>query len=233
MNANEVFGDEPGKVKEARVRCTCGAEINYAEKVCRNGHGQAWMWELPEMVACDDASCEHLDCAQVRAGAPQTQNNPWGTGSEVLFPEQVTQQHYAMGDPRSPALHPGLMKDCTDPECIRVRQRSKILRAVEGVGPDAATETNEHGASQSTALYAFTSLDPHALFRVAGTAAAGDQKYGVDNWRGISERDHVNHALTHIYAHLAGDQTDDHLAHAACRMLMALAVQIQGGPRAR
>jgi len=144
-----VEGDEPGKVRNARVRCTCGAEINYAEKICRSGHGQSWM------------------------------------------------------------------------------------QSVEGVGPDAPTETNENGASQSTAPYAFTSLDPHALFRVAQTAAAGDAKYGVDNWRGIPTIDHLNHALTHIYAHLADDISDDHLAHAACRMLMALAIQIQGGPRGK
>jgi len=111
-------------------------------------------------------------------------------------------------------------------------QTLRLRPLLRGVGPDAPIETNEHGASQSRTLYAFTSLDPHALFRVAATAASGDVKYGVDNWRGISERDHINHALTHIYAHLADDTSDDHLAHAACRMLMALAIQIQGGPRA-
>lgn len=298
MNSDQ--GTDPGEVVNARVRCTCGAEIDYAEMICRNGHNQAWMRELPKMVACDDGSCEHRDCAEVRStlrrradligqfhpatgSRPQTPDDPWNTGSAELFSAQVIQQHYALGDPRSATLHPGLMKACDDPECVQVRQcadsvgrfhpmvgssdnqgqhyarndprssilhpgpiadctdpetcwwwqRSQLPQSVEGVGPDASTETNEHGASQSKALYAFTSLDPHALFRVAATAAFGDAKYGVDNWRGISALDHLNHALTHIHAHLADDTSDDHLAHAACRMLMALAVDIQGGPRAR
>lgn len=201
-------GTDPGEVVNARVRCTCGAEINCAEMVCRNGHSQAWMRELPKMVACDDGSCEHRDCAEVRS--------------------TLRRRADLIG-----RFHPGPIADCTDPETCWWWQQSQLLQSVEGVGPDAPTETNEHGASQSKALYAFTSLDPHALFRVAATAAFGDAKYGVDNWRGISALDHTNHALTHIYAHLADDPSDDHLAHAACRMLMALAIDIQGGPRAR
>jgi len=56
----------------------------------------------------------------------------------------------------------------------------------------------------------------------------GAQRYEKDNWRGIDLDDHLNHALVHIYAHLAGDAQDDHLAHAFCRMMMAVAVEKEG-----
>lgn len=105
-----------------------------------------------------------------------------------------------------------------------------LQSVVPGVGPDAPTETNERGASQSKTMYAMTSLDARALLAVARVAAEGDAKHGKDNWRGIGARDHINHAIVHFYAYLAGDITDEHLAHAACRALMALAVVNEGNP---
>lgn len=59
--------------------------------------------------------------------------------------------------------------------------------------------------------------------------APGAVKYGEDNWRKIPAKDHLNHALTHVFAFLAGDGQDDHLEHAACRMMMALEIKITGG----
>lgn len=94
---------------------------------------------------------------------------------------------------------------------------------VPGVGPDAPTETNAAGASQSAIPYAVVSLDAGALLAAARVAAAGDAKYGVDNWRGITTREHLNHLLVHVLAYLAGDRSDEHLSHAICRALMAYA----------
>lgn len=96
-----------------------------------------------------------------------------------------------------------------------------------GLGPDAPTVTEANGAKQSHAPYAFTSIDPLALFRVAEIQKGGDEKYGPDNWRRLPVEDHINHALAHIFGHQAGDQSDDHLAHAATRLLFALAVHLR------
>lgn len=96
-----------------------------------------------------------------------------------------------------------------------------------GLGPDAPTVTAANGAKQSHAPYAFTSIDPLALFRIAETQKGGDEKYGPDNWRRLPVEDHINHALAHIFGHQAGDQSDDHLAHAATRLLEALAVHLR------
>lgn len=97
----------------------------------------------------------------------------------------------------------------------------------EGVGPDAPTETNENGASQSKTGFAATSLPPKALLAVAATQKHGDDKYGVDNWRGISVLDHLNHAQIHYLAHMAGDTQDKHLEHYATRALMALELHLE------
>jgi hypothetical protein len=65
-------------------------------------------------------------------------------------------------------------------------------------------------------------LPARAVLELAATLAPAAIKYGEDNWRRIPRKDHVNHALAHIFAHLAGDDADDHLNHAACRLLFAM-----------
>ena len=94
---------------------------------------------------------------------------------------------------------------------------------VDGVGPDAAVVTDpETGAKQSAVTYRCDLLPPLASLRVASILHEGSSKYGDWNWFKIPPGDHLNHALIHIFAFLAGDKSDDHLGHAACRMLMAM-----------
>lgn len=65
------------------------------------------------------------------------------------------------------------------------------------------------------------------LWRVARTCAEGAAKYGVGNWlHGIPISDLLNHAIRHIYLHLAGDQSEDHLAHAAWNLLAACHMEL-------
>lgn len=92
------------------------------------------------------------------------------------------------------------------------------------LSPDAPTITNSQGGSQSDTRYAFTELDPHAMFVLTEILHTGRAKYGPSNWRKISVEDHINHALVHINAYMAGDNQDDHLGHAFCRMMFAVAL---------
>jgi hypothetical protein len=96
---------------------------------------------------------------------------------------------------------------------------------VEGVGPDAPVVTTEQGGKHSDSPYRLDVVPPKALLAIAAVLKEGMAKYGLDNWRAISQREHLNHALVHVYAHLAGDQSDSHLTHAACRLLFALETQ--------
>jgi len=85
--------------------------------------------------------------------------------------------------------------------------------------------TNNQGARQSATNYLWTDFDAKAMLRVAKLSAAGCKKYGPDNWRKISRADHIGHAITHMFQYLAGDDSEDHLAHAAWRVLAAMGVR--------
>ena len=87
------------------------------------------------------------------------------------------------------------------------------------------TIENELGAKEAGTIARFDLIPPEAMFKIAEILHEGAQKYGEENWRGLNYRTNLNHALQHIYGHLAGDKTEDHLAHAACRILFALALR--------
>lgn len=105
------------------------------------------------------------------------------------------------------------------------------MSQIEGVGKDAPLETTEGGGKQSYIPYAFHLIDPKAILALAKVLAEGEREYGRDNWRKIDAESHLNHAITHIYAHLGGDTQDEHLEHAFCRLMMALGVVYQEGGR--
>lgn len=94
---------------------------------------------------------------------------------------------------------------------------------IAGVGPDAEVVENKAGGRQSACAYSFAEGFPAgAICDVAAVVKHGKEKYGPDNWRKIPRKDHLDHALTHLFAYIAGDEQDDHLEHAACRLLFAL-----------
>lgn len=66
----------------------------------------------------------------------------------------------------------------------------------------------------------FDLVTPIGLRRLAETCAEGARKYGDHNWqRGMPASVMLNHAIRHAYLWLAGDDTEDHLAHAAWNLL--------------
>lgn len=91
------------------------------------------------------------------------------------------------------------------------------------LGPNSEIETNARGGKQSKLDYAFHLLDPVANLELAKVVAEGVKRYPRDNWRLIEVEDHLNHAMTHINAFLAGDNQDNHLTHALCRLHFAVA----------
>lgn len=92
-------------------------------------------------------------------------------------------------------------------------------------GPDSEIVPAEEGClgNQSPTHYRFDLMDPEAMFALGKVLHEGAEKYGEANWRHIPRRNHLNKALIHIYAYLAGDTQDDHLEHAFTRLMMAIA----------
>jgi len=101
---------------------------------------------------------------------------------------------------------------------------------INGVGTDAPIVENEKGGKQSDTPARMDLLPPLALIEVGKVLKHGADKYGIDNWKLIDARSHLNHVLIHIFAYLAGDSQDDHLSHAACRALMALEMKLENNP---
>jgi hypothetical protein len=130
---------------------------------------------------------------------------------------------------------------CAIPDCIN-KQSTVSSRGIEetphpprlscrarsSVRPlrDDPIETNKDGGSQSVIAHTFTTLPLNALSALSQLQRLGDQKYGAHNWRAISEADHMDHAFAHMLGHSTGDRTEDHLLHAAWRLMAALEVRL-------
>lgn len=102
---------------------------------------------------------------------------------------------------------------------------------IEGVGKDAPVTVNAAGGKQSHCPYRVDLFPPRAALAVSAVLKHGADKYGENNWHLITVGENLNHALTHIFAFLAGDGSDDHLEHAACRVLFALDQKLAGRPK--
>jgi hypothetical protein len=88
--------------------------------------------------------------------------------------------------------------------------------------------TNANGAKQSDLRARFDLLPARALKEVAAVLHRGAEKYGEENWRGLSVEEIHNHTLGHAVAFNESEELED-LAHTACRALMALEVYLGGG----
>lgn len=81
---------------------------------------------------------------------------------------------------------------------------------------------------QSPTFYRYDLWDPEVRLKIAEIFATGAEKYGEDNWKFIPAPNHINKAQIHIDAHLAGDRRDDHLLHAAWRIMAAFVIERDG-----
>lgn len=88
-------------------------------------------------------------------------------------------------------------------------------------------ETLPNGAKQSKLGHWWST--PYAALAVARVMSEGHTKYdepgttpAQGNWHGIPVWSNIQHALTHLMLYAVGDKSEDHLAHAATRLMMAL-----------
>ena len=78
------------------------------------------------------------------------------------------------------------------------------------------------GAKRSDLTARYDLVPAEGLRRAAETMARGAATYGENNWqKGMPLSHCLNHAVAHIFRYLEGDRSEDHLAHAACNLLMA------------
>ena len=71
-----------------------------------------------------------------------------------------------------------------------------------------------------------------AICRIHKVMFEGAKRYGAETWRtNTTQLQHIIHALAHLNNHLAKDILEDHLAHAACRLMMALELRETTKPK--
>ena len=94
---------------------------------------------------------------------------------------------------------------------------------------NAPASVNEKGGKQHHRPYRMQAIPPKAILEVGKVRFTGFNELGYDdlNYKLIPLEDHIGRALTHLFAYLAGDTSNDHLSHAACRVLFALEMDIE------
>ena len=74
----------------------------------------------------------------------------------------------------------------------------------------------QKGVAGSNKPCRYDLITPVGLRRLAETYGEGALKYGDRNWeKGIPNDNLLNHLIAHINQYMAGDRSEDHLAHAA------------------
>jgi uncharacterized protein YuzE len=105
---------------------------------------------------------------------------------------------------------------------IELWKEGRMIGKIDGVGKDV-----EQIDGIAAIPYDFTGIDPKAMFAMAKVMAEGLKNHTRGGWRKVPLEKHLNNGLSHIYAYLAGDKQDEHLSHALCRIMFAVALEIE------
>lgn len=141
---------------------------------------------------------------------------------DIMRDDRLRKRHMSQSEIRARGWCGHCTKWQSGQPCCKVRSEDKP-RPNDYQDPkmqDMQVEAN--GAKHSKIPYRMDLIWPNALLALARIFGEGAKTHGETNYRNLDKNIVYNHLMTHLVQWKSGDQSEEHLAHALCRLVMLM-----------